>query len=106
MCVPPLQGAELDVLNTLVTAVVLSVVCLDLVGDFWQRAKTAPVIPGMGGQRNFTPLARQLAEQENRTVRPGLRVVETGAGVDSIAFSSDPEIIPDDEVGKDCDPML
>ena len=84
VCVPPLQGAELDELNTLVAAVFLNVA--RLVGDFRRRAETAPVIPGAGGHRNFTTLARQLAEQQNRSVPPGLRVVGPGSGVNSIAL--------------------
>ena len=39
-----------------------------LVRDFRQRAGTAPMVPGVGGQRNFTPLLYQLSEQENREI--------------------------------------
>ena len=60
VCVTPLQGPELDILNTLVASVVMSVV--RFVGDFRQRAEAAPVIPGSGGERNFVLLIQQLIE--------------------------------------------
>ena len=49
----PLQGPELDTLNTLVALAVLFIV--SLVRDFRRRAKMAPIVPGTSGQRNFTP---------------------------------------------------
>ena len=51
----------------------------------------------MGGQKNFTPLIYQLAEQERRGLPPGVLAADPGSGMDSVASMSDPETISDDE---------
>ena len=64
---------------------------ISLVRDYRRRVEMAPMVPGMSGQRNFTPLLYQLAEQENRALPPGV-------------LADDPEVISDEETDRGYDP--
>ena len=49
-CVPPLQGSDLDTLNSMVTVAALYGV--RFIEVFSGRAEAGPILPGTGGQRN------------------------------------------------------
>ena len=76
-------------MNTLVALAVLSIV--SLVRDFRRRAELAPMVPDTSGQRNFTPLLYQLAEQESRAISP-------------VVLTDDPEVISDEDTDRGYDP--
>ena len=55
------------------------------------------MILGTSGQRNYTPLLRQLIEQERRSLTREVRTANPASDKETIASISDPKIISDDE---------
>ena len=64
---------------------------------FWRRAEVAPMIPGIGGHRNFALLSHQLAEQVGRPLPREVQAADPAPDMGTIASVSDPEMISDDD---------
>ena len=75
------------------------------VEDFRQHAEAAPLIPGSQGQRNYTPLCRQLADQAEKPLPREVRAAGSSRDLDTIASMSEPEFISDDNQEFDVDPF-
>ena len=71
--------------------------------DVRRRVDAAPLIPGCHGQRNYAPLGRQLAEQAERSLPLEVRAPGPAADLETIASTSEPELISDNEEGFDND---
>ena len=72
-CVSPLQGPDLDTLNSMVTVAALYGV--RLIEDFSGRAEAAPILSGTEGQCNYAPLHHQLTEQAEHSLPDEVRMV-------------------------------
>ena len=99
----PLQGLNLDTLNSIVTVAALYGV--RFIEDFSGRAEAAPILPGTGDQHNYTPLHRQLTEQAERSLPDEVRMINPVEEAETVRSMLEPEVISDDEEGFDDDPF-